>query len=414
MTMNSTTTIALFLAVHSLATPGARSSTAPGLWPVRKKLIKVGQAPCPDYVRANIRKMEERPFDGLVLNLRAAGGRYFWHPAPMDEKEFEEDFGNLEKIEWRKFTDSFILVWTAAGKLLDWFDDAHWQAVEHNMRLVARAARLGRCGIALDVETYLRERTGGKNNIWCYAVAPRRDSRSFAEYHAMVRARGRRFIQVVQQELPAAKLFTYFQISIIRNMMGPMSIQERHAKLLKEQYGLVPAFLSGMVEAAAPEVRIIDGNEPAFRYADRLQYLKAYHLIAERTRMFIDPVLWPRYREHVSVGQAVFIDHCFGTCQLETLGRYMTPTDRARWLEHNVYWAMNTADEYAWCYDGTIDWWSQHKVGDPKWNKGMPPGCVQAIRSARQKVAEGRALGFDIERIFAAARRRRQGAARNE
>jgi len=117
---------------------------------VRKKLIKAGHTPHPGYIRANIRRMEEQPFDGLVFPLRACGGRYFWHPAPVDERDFQEDFRDLEKIEWGKFTDNFILVWTAAGKILDWFDDGHWAAVEHNMRLVARSARLGRCGIALE------------------------------------------------------------------------------------------------------------------------------------------------------------------------------------------------------------------------------------------------------------------------
>ena len=398
----------LFAAMHCVAGQALADSPTPGVWPVRKKLIQVGHGPYADYVQANIRTMEKRPFDGLVFRLRAAGGRYFWHPAPMDEKDFEQDFENLEKIKWEKFTDNFILVWTAAGEKLDWFDDAQWRAVEHNMALVAKAARLGRCGIALDVENYLESRTKGINNIWSYAVAPHRNSKSFAQYQDMVRRRGRRFIQAVQQELPNVKLFMYLQISVMRNMMGPMTIQERHGKLLTEQYGLVPAFLSGMLEAAGPEVRIIDGNEPAYYYTDRSQYTNAYHLLTERVRMFLDPAVWPEYRTHVSVGQAAYIDQYFGTRVIQTLGNRLSPRDSARWLEHNLYWALYTADEYAWCYGESIDWWWGNKPGTPVWNKGMPPGCVEAIRSARGKIAQGKPLGFVLKPILDKARRQRR------
>jgi len=36
----------------------------------------------------------------------------------------------------------------------------------------------------------------------------------------------------------------------------------------------------------------------------------------------------------------------------------------------------------------------------------MPPGLESAIVSARQKIAEGKPLGFDIEPIIDAARKR--------
>jgi hypothetical protein len=351
--------------------------------------------------------MEKRPFDGLVFKLHAAGGRYFWQPAPLDPKAFEADFADLKAIQWKKFTDNFILVWTAASDKLDWFNDAHWRAVEHNMRLVAKAAHLGRCGIALDIETYLKERTAGVNNIWSYAMAPHRNTRSFAEYHEKVRRRGRRFIQVVQKELPNATIFSYFHISIIRNKMGPMTPRERYAKLRTEQYGLAPAFVAGMLEAADPGVRIIDGNEPAFMYKNRSQFFTAYHLLTHRSRMFFDPAVRQKLRAQGTVGQAAFIDECLGTRPHKTLANYMTPRDRARLLEHNVYWAMYTADQYAWCYDGTIDWWWGKPAGSPAWNKGMPPGCVDAIRAARRKIAAGQPLGFDLKPIMAKAYRRR-------
>lgn len=383
-----------------------------GIRSVAKKLIKAGHAPLPDYIRAHIRTMERHPFDGLVFRLHAAGGRYFFQPRPLDPKEFEADFKDLQAIKWEKFTDNFILVWTAAGEKLDWFNDEHWNAIEHNMQLVAKAARLGRCGIALDLETYLKDRTDGVNNIWSYAVAPHRSIKSFAEYRAMVHRRGRRFIQVIQKEMPHATIFTYFHMSILRKMMvaGPVSRQEE--MLLNEQYALVPAFIGGMLEASDSQVRIIDGNEPAYWYQSRQQYLTAYHLLTDRGRMFLDRSLWPAFRAHGSIGQAVYIDECFATRQRESLASYMSPDERAKFLEHNVYWALYTADEYAWCFDQAIDWWKSRPQGTPAWNKGMPLGCEAAISAARRKIASGQPLGFDLGPIIASAHRRRGTAQR--
>ena len=142
--MKTVAIIVLFLTTPALCDSAANDSPSSGIWPVTKKLIKVGHAPFPNHIRANIRTMEEHPFDGLVFRLHPAGGRYFWQPEPLDPRTFEADFEDLKAIQWKKFTDNFILVWTAAGDKLDWFDEAHWRAVEHNMRLVAKAARLGR------------------------------------------------------------------------------------------------------------------------------------------------------------------------------------------------------------------------------------------------------------------------------
>ena len=54
------------------------------------------------------------------------------------------------------------------------------------------------------------------------------------------------------------------------------------------------------------------------------------------------------------------------------------------------------ADEYIWCYSERMNWWKTQ----------TPPGFEEAIVSARQKIAEGKLLGFDIDLIIAAAGKR--------
>ena len=60
---------------------------------------------------------------------------------------------------------------------------------------------------------------------------------------------------------------------------------------------------------------------------------------------------------------------------------------------------MYSADEYVWCYSEKMNWWT---------GEGIPPGLPEAITSARQKIAEGRPLGFDITSAIQAAQTRAQ------
>ena len=65
----------------------------------------------------------------------------------------------------------------------------------------------------------------------------------------------------------------------------------------------------------------------------------------------------------------------------------MTPQERAKWVEHNVYYALKTSDQYVWMYSQRMNWWE---------NLRIPPYLEDAIRSAKRKVANGEPLGFDI------------------
>src|SRR6185436_1435108 len=82
--------------------------------------------------------------------------------------------------------------------------------------------------------------------------------------------------------------------------------------------------------------------------------------------------------------------------------------ERPKWLEHNTYWALLTADRYVWCYSERMDWWK---------TKTVPGGCEEAVRNARSYVNGGERMGFSLEPIVAAAQQRRteaQKAARYE
>ena len=228
-----------FLVVGCLVARGWSGESPRGVRALDKKLIEYGwDVPFPDFVRANIGEMEKRPFDGVVFKLR--GGGKVLTPSPWAEAKFAADLESLRNIRWKRFTDNFVIMWAASDQ--DWFDDAHWQAIEHNVRLVAKAARIGRCvGLCWDPEPY-------GANPWAYARAAHRETKSFADYEAVARRRGAQFVGAIQHELPKARILTLFQFSVLGHLLVPMKPADRAAKLSQQHYGLLPAFLNGMLE----------------------------------------------------------------------------------------------------------------------------------------------------------------------
>lgn len=72
-------------------------------------------------------------------------------------------------------------------------------------------------------------------------------------------------------------------------------------------------------------------------------------------------------------------------------GVMMTPEERAMWLEHNTYYALRSSDEYAWTWTEGINWWTGEE---------LPPGYKEAVLRAKQKVALGQPLGFEIDELI--------------
>jgi len=379
--------VALVLANIAVAAAVTTSGTVRAL---EKKLIEYGwDVPFPDYLRHNERRMEKRPFDGVIFKLH--DGCKVLDPKPWNPKALAQDLKDLRAMRFRRFTDNFIIMWAASNQ--DWFDDAQWSIILAKARQLAACARLGRCkGVCFDPEPY-------GPDPWNYSKAAHKDTKSFAEYELMARHRGRQFMGALRSEFPNLHVMTLFQLSVLAGYMQPMDPAERASKLASHHYGLLPAFLEGMIEAAGDQVIITDGNEGAYYYTDSRQHFEVYHRITQKALTLIDPALWDRYRSQVRVGQALYIDQYFGLRTRKVLGHYMTPEERARWFEHNVYWSLYTTDKYVWCYSERMNWWK---------DQGVPPGCEEAIRSAREKLKEGKPLGFDMREIVEKAKARQR------
>jgi hypothetical protein len=372
-----------------LAVPAAPTSAQLSLG--GKKLIEYGwDVPTPAQMRDELASMEQRPFDGLIFRLGA--GHNAFVTKPLEPARFQEDAGILRGLKYSRFRDNFVLVWGSPPANFDWFDDAQWRVIEANAKLLVSTAQAGRIrGICFDPEPY-------DFSLWHYAKQPRTNAHSFAEYRAQVRQRGAQLMRAFEEELPGATILTFFHVSLYERW-ATLPEAERAQRLAKESWGLMPDFFVGMLEAASPKARFIDGNENAYYYTSREQYFRAYHAIRQRARSLVPPELREKYARQVEAGQALYVDQNFALRQPNTekyLSFRMSPEERAQWFEHNTYWALYTTDEYVWCYSERMNWWKNQ----------APPGLEAAIVSARQKIATGKPLGFDIEPLITAVGKR--------
>ena len=362
------------------------------VFPKRKKLIQINwRVPSPAYVRENIGRMEEKPFDGTVIHLHE---KRIFNPSPFAEPDFLQEYEDLAAIQWGKFTDNFI--WTVCNADLDWFDEEQWQAVLHNTRIFAKAALFGRCaGIVFDPEDY-------GFPVFSYRRAKHRDTKTFEEYEARLEQCGEEWVRAVQNELPNARILDlWYTGAFIAGddralWSGRMTPEEARSRLQGQGYGLVPAFMNGVLRGAAPTTVIVDGNEGAYYYESADEYLGFVRFSRELLpQAYVAPDLRARYHARVQAGSSYYNGYCYGHFR-HTPAPNLTSEERAKWLEHNVYWALSTSDEYVWEWLERMNWWENE----------LEPGYEEAVRSARRKIDAGEPLGFKMTPIFEAMRQR--------
>jgi hypothetical protein len=208
----------------------------------------------------------------------------------------------------------------------------------------------------------------------------------------------------IQTELPDVRLLTFFHQSLFGGLLDTPDIQERQKRLSQHPWALLSAFWNGALEAAAPGARIIDGYEPAYYFNNREAFFSAYHLIRQRTLTLVPPTLRTKHAVTVQAGMALYMDQVLALRQPpeKFLSFHLSSPDRLRWFEHNVYYALRASDEYVWCYSERMNWW-RNKV---------PDGAEAAIRSAREKIAKGQPLGFDIADFIAGGNNKTTEAAK--
>ena len=335
-----------------------------------------------------IDEYQAAPFDGITVNSQVS---YTFYSKNITEEAIAKEAEILKNINWGKFTDNFFMLYAADS--VDWFDDAMWDDdsfILRNVGWCARLAEAGGCkGVMFDAEFVY---WGQPGNPWKYEWQKRHKEKTFAEYEAIVRKRGGQVMDRIEKEFPNPIFFTLFWGSYSEFIKAGKEFDpiNRENMLNKQYYGLLNAFMVGMLEAADPGTVIIDGNEGAYYNVTPLHFYESYHNIHQSSLELIPPELHNKYRAQVRCGQAVYADTLCNTREMHNMSTYLTPAERAKHVENNVYWAMKTSDRYVW--------WYNEKLSLLR-NKRVDREIAPAIESAKKKLAENKPLGFDVMEI---------------
>lgn len=358
--------LAAAAAVAALALAGA--SCAP-----RKKLVEFGwDIPDTAFLRAHLAEMEQTPFDGCVFQVNGVGsdGQSHslswkgWSARRFTEPELRSALEDLQALRPARFRHNFLRLNVTPGDV-DWFDD--FTPVLANAQLAAGLARAGRArGILLDVEQY-------EGPLFDYARQRDAATRSFAAYAAQARRRGRELMQALETGQPGLRVLLSFGYSV------PAWMLRRDGRSLPEiGYGLLPAFLDGMVDGAR-HGRLVDGYELSYGFRQPERFAAAYDEMQQGVLPIVSNPA--RYRGVTSFGFGIWLDYDWrrNGWSADSPGQnYFSPED----FERAVRAALAVSDEYVWIYSETPRWWSAQGG-----RVSLPDAYVEALRRAREPEA---------------------------
>jgi hypothetical protein len=318
--------------------------------------------------------MEILPFDGIgivvISSQKVPLERNLLAPRALYLEDFHLALEDLSIPQWERFTDNFVTVIlgsTRQDQNFNWFDDRRWETIVHNWQVAATVARRGRCkGLLIDPEHY-----GFKP--FDYATQKQRIDQPFGVYSKIVRQRGRDVMTAMRSVFPDITLFFLFghtlpwhQISIMDYTLAVMPIE-------KSEYGLYPAFLDGLLEAATPRSILIDGYEYAYGFKEGWQFARACEDI--RSYGLKVSTMPETYNRFVKVGFGLWLDkggaHYWNPG--DTTANYFHPAE----FEQALRTALAYSDRYVWIY-------SQTPRPFPLSN--FPEAYLTAITRARQEM----------------------------
>ena len=218
---------------------------------------------------------------------------------------------------------------------------------------------------------------------------------TFAEATQLARRRGAQFVQAVAQEYPDAVLLALWLNSI--HFKAGRSTQPESI-LVSSAYGLLPAFIDGMLDALPPDMILVDGCEHGYYMDSAEAYLRAAHEMRSwhgACARLVSPENRAKYRQQVQAGFGFYLDMYLNP---EGNRYYFPPLDGSRLarLQRNLGFARDAADEYVWIYGEQCRWWGPRRelpntAGQGRlWEEAMP-GITRAIAYIRDPVAAAKA-----------------------
>ncbi|MDO5555072.1 MAG: hypothetical protein Q4G68_15060 [Planctomycetia bacterium] len=346
---------------------------------IKKKMIELGwDSPSTQFLRDNWQEMEQKsPFDGVIFRLAPDGkpsSLELMSAAKWNKEDYASCIDDLKACHFQQFTDNFVNIFFTPGNV-DWQDDAGWSAVAEKAGICAWVAQESGCrGISLDFESYGEA---------MFQYKPEKGL-SWQETCALAERRGREFVDAIACQKPDAVLLCLWMNSI--NLSAGM-LPDPNVQLRGEHYGLLPAFINGMLAAAPKEMTFVDGCEYGYYYNSQSEYQKAaldMLLITGPATNLVKPELRDKYRTQVQAGFGFYLD-MFTNPEGNVF--YRGPKEggtRLDRLRDNLTYAWNSADQYVWVYGEKHRWWNVAAGGPDSrhWDEALP-GLLDTLRTIK-------------------------------
>jgi hypothetical protein len=342
---------------------------------VTKKLLDYSafNVPTPQTLLDNVPAMKERGYSGSIFKLDGVSAEIFVN-TPHDEAAVAANYPVLEQLKESGYTENFLQVYSQMSEGWSWLSDTDWQHTEAKLTSFVQAAKAGGLrGFMFDPEPY-------GYSPWRYDEAYY-EGKTLEEVSVVVRERGKRFMEIIQAELPDAKILSLWLMHPIVNGW--------------DNYTMFKPFFEGMLEVALPSVQFIDGNEMSYYFLKAEDFDWGAEEVHKRGSV-VDPSLADKYKAHVKVANAVFVDGILNLWRSPRFIGYYFASERERldFIQHNTYHALRSSDEYVWIYNENID-----HYGNP-----FPEALVQSLKTALDALNAGQPLDISVTEFVDKAR----------
>ncbi len=345
---------------------------------ITKKLLDYSafNVPGPQTLLDNIPAMKERGYSGSIFRLEGVTAEIFVNDPEhrYDEGAFTSNYPVLEQIKESGYTENFLQIYSQMNEGWSWLSDTDWNYAEAKIRGFAKAAKEGGLrGLMFDPEPY-------GFSPWRYDQAYY-EGKTLEEVSQVVRERGKRFMEIVQTELPDAKILNLLLMYPIVNGW--------------QNFTMFKPFFEGMLEAALPTVEFIDGNEVSYYYLRAEDFDNGVQEI-RNLHSAIDPSLSDKYKAQVTVANAVFVDGLLNLWRSPRFIGYYFASDAERldFIQHNTFHALRTTDEYVWAYNENFNFYANT----------IPEGLVDSLKAGLDKLNSGQPLGLSVTEFVDEAR----------
>jgi formylglycine-generating enzyme required for sulfatase activity len=306
----------------------------------------------------NIETMKNQPLDGtdffaepLNPTTRNQFSWQCWGTTTFSRSSLQHCINELNAVgDYGKFNENFLRVTVAADKdttfFIDWFDD--FSSITTNMATATWIIKQGGAkGMFLDVESY-------SGQLWQYSAQKYKTTKTFAQYQAQVKQRGREIMQAMQAEEPNILIFLTGAYSYV---WGPSQINGNVSQLPNVQYGLLPAFLDGMLEVAGAGVKFVDGYEGSYKFKTLTEFQNARTSFTTGCLPIVSDDV--KYAQKYTLGFGLWMDVDNKTGgwhenPAEQYLNYFNPDE----FETALKYALSVSDEYVWIYSETLYWWN--------------------------------------------------------